>query len=192
MTLLEVIVVVSIIGIISAIALPRLNVGIGSAGVTAMHEDLALLSVAIELYAAEHLGRYPGSTRADGTNAPNTQGAFLAQMLQYTDANGRAQPSRVGAYRYGPYLRKGIPPLPIGPKAGLTGVKVVTGSTAPAYDAAAEVGWVYNCTTGNILPNVPAANMADLGIDDLVGGRVSDDVTRTLKVGGGSLGVDGK
>jgi hypothetical protein len=157
-----------------------------------MHQDLALVSVAIELYAAEHLGRYPGALRADGSNGPNTEGAFLAQMLQYTDANGAAQATRGGANRHGPYLRKGMPPLPIGPKAGLTGVKVVSGATAPDYDDAAEVGWVYNASTGEIAPNLPAANMDDLGIDDLLGGRVNPDVTGALKLGGGSLGVDGR
>ncbi len=57
-------------------------------------------------------------------------------------------------HRFGPYLRKAMPPCPVAPRIGQTGIAMVSGVTAPAYTAAAATaGWVFNYDTGDIVVN---------------------------------------
>ena len=166
-SLVEMIVVISIIGIITAIALPRFSRGVGSSGAAALHQNLSVLRGAIGFYSAEHQGAYPGA-ESDGLNAAHTEASFVQQMTQFTDSNGQAQNTRDATYRYGPYLRKGMPPLPVGPYAGATGVKVVTGATVPAFVADDTIGWVYNDISGDIIPNLSAANMTKVNLERML------------------------
>ena len=53
-SLLELVIVVVIIGVISAIAIPRMTRGASNAGATALRANLAVLRNAIEIYRAEH------------------------------------------------------------------------------------------------------------------------------------------
>ena len=170
-SLIEMIVVITIIGIITAIALPRFSRGVGSSGAAALHQDLAVLRGALEFYSAEHRGGFPGAT-SDGTNAAHTETSFVRQMTEFTDSDGRAQSIRDATFRYGPYLRKGMPPLPVGPYAGASGVQVVTGATVPAFVADDAIGWVYNDTTGNIIPNLSAANMTKVNAERMLKGQL--------------------
>ena len=134
-SLLELVIVVVIIGIIAAIAIPRMSRGTAGAGDSAVAGDLAVLRNAIDLYAAEHLGTFP--TLAD----------IADQLLQYTDGVGDAQAAKDATHIYGPYLRK-IPPLPVGERKG----KITFTDTVPAAGTA-DAGWYYNATTGDILAN---------------------------------------
>lgn len=186
-SLFELILAVSIIGILAAIAVPRLSQGSGKSVAAALQQDLAVLSKAIELYWAEHANIYPGYADAGGGRSAHSEAAFLAQLLEFTDANGVARAQRGSGYRFGPYLQQEMPALPVGPKQGLSAVKVVTGSTPPAYDATGMYGWVYNDQSGEIIPNIPDAtrsifdsgkvlegdvqSMIDTGYDLLGGGR---------------------
>ena len=165
------IVVISIIGIVTAIAIPRLSRGVGSSGAAALHQNLSVLRGAIEFYAAEHIGVYPGFT-GDGVNAGHTEDSFVLQMTQFSDANGVAQQQPDAAHRFGPYLRKGMPPLPVGPYAGASGVLVVTGATVPAFVADARIGWVYNDTSGNIRPNLSSGDAAKVDVERMLKGEI--------------------
>ncbi len=127
-SLLELVIVVVILGIIGAIAIPRLSQGASGAADSALASNLAVLRNAIDLYAAEHRGNYP--TLAD----------FEDQMLLYSDANGNTQATKDSDHVFGPYLRS-IPPLPVGTEAGSN---VVGGSVA------AGTGWLYDETAGTI------------------------------------------
>ena len=170
-SLVEMIVVIMIIGIITAIALPRFSRGVGSSGAAALHQDLAVLRGAIGFYSAEHRGVFPAA-ESDGVNSAHSEASFVQQMTQFTDSNGQAQDTSDATYRYGPYLRKGMPALPVGPYAGATGVEVVTGATVPAFVADNTVGWVYNDITGNIIPNLSAANMTKVNAERMLKGEL--------------------
>ncbi len=170
-SLVEMIVVITIIGIITAIALPRFSRGVGSSGAAALHQNLAVLRGALEFYSAEHRGAYPGAT-SDGVNAAHTEASFVRQVTEFTDSNGQAQNTRDATFRYGPYLRKGMPPLPVGPYAGATGVQVVTGKTALAFVADDTIGWLYNDTTGNIRPNLSAGDAAKVDVERMLKGEI--------------------
>ena len=130
-SLLELVIVVAILAVIAAIALPRLGGSTDRADDAAVGADLETLQKAIDLFAAEHHGRYP------------TAAAIADQLTQYTDLDGHTRAARDAAHIYGPYLRA-IPPLPVGHHKGDTKV---------AAADSAGVGWLYNETSGEIAPN---------------------------------------
>ena len=109
-SLLELVIVVVIMGIIAAIAIPRMSRASKSAGEAAVESNLAVLQNAIEQYAAEHDGTYP--TVAD----------FEKQLT-----------AKIGDY--GPYLRK-IPEMTTGDNKGSTKVAAAAAKdVAWIYDA---------------------------------------------------------
>lgn len=141
-SLLELVIVVVIIGIIAAIAIPRMSRGTAGAGDSAAAGDLAVLRNGIDLYAAEHGGAFPALA------------TIANQLMQYTDAAGDAQAAKDATHIYGPYLRK-VPPLPVGT---VNKGKITFTDTVPAA-AAADAGWYYNAATGDILANCPDAEV---------------------------------
>ena len=141
-SLLEVVIVVAIIAILAAIGIPRMSRGARGASDSALAGDLANLRNAIDLYAAEHGGLFPGN--AD----PNTQ------LTQYTDMAGGVAVSKDATHIYGPYMRT-IPPLPVGPTR--------KGCTKIAAADAAGIGWIYDKTAGTIRANTTASEKDEAG-----------------------------
>ncbi len=154
-TLIELVAVVLILGILAAIAAPKVFRGSDDAGEAALRQNLAVIRDAIELYALEHGGRFPGST-SDGTNPAGTEAAFKNQLLMYTDANGNVSPTRDAAHPYGPYLRKTFPPAPVGPKKGSNDVAVVGDGQPLSGDN--TTAWKYDYTTGEFILNSNAVS----------------------------------
>lgn len=161
-SLVELVIVIVIIGIIAAIAIPRVSRGSRGAGESSLASNLSVLRNAIELYASEHNGDYPGAkARAGGGVVGNTAADFTEQLTRYTDAVGKTSLTRdpANGIVYGPYLRKGIPPVPVGPVAIRGSTAVVIDTTNPAPVATeADGGWVYNPTTGDIIANTNDPN----------------------------------
>lgn len=146
-SLVELVIVVVIIGVIAAIAVPRISRGAKGAGDSALRGSLQSLRNAIDMYAAEHNGNWPG---ADGQEA-----TLIDQLTKKTNVSG-ATGSGAG-FIYGPYLRRGFPPVPVGPNAG-TATKVKMTNVADLTTVIDEttdptIGWIYNYTTGEIIPN---------------------------------------
>lgn len=148
-SLVELVIVLVIIGVLAAIAIPRMSKGAKGAGETALVGNLAVLRNAIELYASEHGGEYPG---ADGNAA-----TFVDQLTKYSNEAGETVATPDTSHQLGPYLRKGIPPAPVGANKGATDVTVA--DTGPAVGGA--TGWVYNYKTGDIIVNSDAQNEAE-------------------------------
>jgi len=146
-SLLELVIVIVIIGIIAAIAIPRMSRGTAGAADSAVAGDLAVLRNAIDLFAAEHGGKFP------------TLANIKDQLTQYTDDSNTTAPvaTKDTDHIYGPYLRE-VPPLPVGANKGKT---TFTG-TAPG-DTAADAGWYYNENTGEILANCANSETDDSG-----------------------------
>ncbi|MEK6797341.1 MAG: prepilin-type N-terminal cleavage/methylation domain-containing protein [Planctomycetota bacterium] len=139
-SLVELVIVVVIIGVIAAIAVPRISRGAKGAGESAVRGSLAGLRNAIDMYSAEHNGAWPG---ADGLEATLTR-----QLTEQTTAAG------VAGTDFGPYLRKGFPPISVGPNAGkATGVILTNVAPLAVDEAQTTKGWVYNYTTGELIAN---------------------------------------
>lgn len=141
-SLVELVVVIVIIGILAAIAIPRLSRGTSGAGTAAVAANLSYMRQAINLYAAEHNGSYPGPDAAK----------FANQLTLFSDASGATNPSKTAVYKYGPYLQS-IPSCPVGENAGSNAVLVDTTNSPPAVVVAGGEGWVYNSSTGELLVN---------------------------------------
>lgn len=164
-SLVELIVVVVIIGILAAIAIPRFSRGAAGAGDSNIRGNLSVLRNAIELYYYEH-GEYPAE-KGDGTNAAGSEAALIAQLTKYSTDEGVVSDTKTATARFGPYLRTGIPACPVAPRLGKTGVNMVSGSTVPAYTAGAtNAGWVYNYQTGQICVNSDGVDAENISYDD--------------------------
>jgi prepilin-type N-terminal cleavage/methylation domain-containing protein len=136
-SLLELVIVVVIIGIIAAIAIPRMSRGTAGAADSALTGDLAVLRNAMDLFAAEHGGKFP---KADDKLADRLTG--------YTNDQCDSAPvsSKDKDHAFGPYLRA-VPKLPIGANKGSD---KFTSTAPPGTDAG---GWYYSDTSGEVKAN---------------------------------------
>jgi len=157
-SLVELVIVIVILGVIAAIAIPRISSGSKNAGEAALRANLQSIRNAIDWYYGEHHNTFPGAN-GDGTNAAGTQEAFLSQLLAYSDASGNTSTTKDAAHPYGPYLRSPFPKLPVGQKAG-NGNILVSNTTDPlAPDVSQDAGWVYSTATGQFIANCAATEV---------------------------------
>lgn len=148
--LVELLLVIIIIGVIASIAIPRASRGSRVTGDPELVNCLAVLRTAIEEYAADHEGRFPG-TRADRT-AGDAQ-LFVDQLTKFTSAAGEVSDTRTPAHPFGPYIRHGIPALPVGANRNSRSVAIDTRNLIPVVDTSTTAGWIYNPSTGDIIAN---------------------------------------
>jgi len=134
-SLLELVIVIVIMGVVAAVAIPRISRGTAGASDSALTTDLSVLRNAINMYEGEHPGLHP--TVAD----------IADQLTQFTDISGAVSATKTSTHIYGPYIRK-IPALPVGEAKGASGI---------AASSADGVGWIYNASTGNIQANTTAS-----------------------------------
>jgi general secretion pathway protein G len=136
-SLIELVIVVVIMAILGAIAIPRMSRGAAGAADSSLITNLSVLRNAIDLYATEHGGTFPAAATLED------------QLTKYTDASGAAVAAKDATHIFGPYLRQ-MPVLSVGANKGS---KVVVDSTAGAIGTVAG-GWYYNATTGEIFANL--------------------------------------
>ncbi|MEK6674333.1 MAG: prepilin-type N-terminal cleavage/methylation domain-containing protein [Planctomycetota bacterium] len=158
-SLVELVLVVAILGIIAAIAIPRMTNAVSTASAEALHATLNNVRKAIDVYYAEH-NLYPGydpaTTSPDGTY-------FVTQLTQYTDASGRPNPTYAPPYIYGPYLRT---PFPRNPFNGLSAVHVKAKVSFP-NPADGTVGWVADLDEGTFGISATDYDFASIRVDIL-------------------------
>ena len=155
--MLELIMVLSTIGFIAAIAVPRFSSAADQSRDSAVKGDLRNLQFAVEMYAAEHFDRSPaenadGSTQSDGT-------VVIARLLQMTDDSGNIN----AAGPYGPYLRS----WPVNPYTQKTTLRVDASGASKGTD-----GWVLTIGSRvvssdaqvlNSIAGAPSGNSIDSG-----------------------------
>ena len=123
-------IVVVIIGIIGAIAVPRMSSSADNAAQSAVIADEAVLQLAIDLYATEHGGDLPHV-------GASTAKEFYQRFYMKTDALGNVSVSGI----FGPYIN-GIPANQI------NGLNTIRRNGAAA--GANTHGWRYDTTSGTI------------------------------------------
>lgn len=160
-TLVELLIVVIILAILAAIVIPQFSSSTKDAQESALDANLAALRSAIELYKVQH-NSYPGAVASSGGTCPtggtastpgalNTAGAFTDQLLMYTNLAGQACTVGDVTYKFGPYLRKGIPADPINSNATVVVTDPATG--APLTTAVTTGGWKVDTKSGQIIMN---------------------------------------
>ena len=159
-SLVELVIVILIIGVIAAIAVPRIASGGRGATEAALVADLKVLRHAIEIYAAEHDGQFPGAAADGGGNGPGTAGAFASQLTKYSSDSGLVSDTFDTTFRFGPYLVK-IPPISVGPNKGDYTVAIDQVNSPPLVTGGTEA-WAYNPDIGQIIANTDDADMAGL------------------------------
>jgi type II secretory pathway pseudopilin PulG len=150
------VIVVVIIGVVAAIAVPRLASGARGADESALIGSLSAMRRAIDIYSAEHQGDFPGKKNDGGSGGPNSAAAFLSQMTTYSNADGKVAAARDAEHPFGPYLRS-MPGVPVGANKGSTTVVIDTANSPPLV-VPGPAGWVYNPRTGEIIANCDDAN----------------------------------
>lgn len=157
-TLVELLIVVIILAILAAIVIPQFNSASTDTKEAALDANLAAMRNAIELYKAQH-GSYPGAKVSSGGTCPSgstagtggadTATAFTDQLLNYSNSAGQTCTVGDGTFKYGPYLRKGIPVDPI---YNSNAVDARSGGT-PLAPSAATGGWMIDTKSGQIVLN---------------------------------------
>ena len=157
-TLIELLIVVIILAIISAIAIPQFTSATSDAQQSAADANLAAVRNAIELYRAQHAGNaYPGlkpstggscTGGTEGIGGENSEEAFKDQLMYASDKDGRTCSIADATYRYGPYLRQGIPNNPFTDSNSVrmedTGAKLEA-TTGPGKS------WAYDTKSGQFI-----------------------------------------
>jgi len=147
-TLVELMIVVTILGILGALVLPTFQGHIAQAKETAAKDNLKVIRTQIEIYKMNHDGVPPGYI--NGSEAPT---ALLAlQFTATTTLTGAVSPSTIqaGAYVNGPYIKK----LPENPYNKLSDIAYVASGTA--FSAAVDgmsSGWLYKKETAEFTIN---------------------------------------
>lgn len=161
-TLVELLIVVIILAILAAIVIPQFASSTEDAKLSSLQTTLNSMRGTIELYYTQHGQRYPGAYKeTDGTTASATAGdvqtAFVAQLVQYTDANGKVSATKDATYKYGPYLKSAT--LPKNPfVANATNAiallaDIATTSITAASTADGSTGWKFYVKIGRFIAN---------------------------------------
>ena len=152
-TLVELLVVVVILGVLAAIAIPQFSSNTEDAKLAALDSSLAEMRNSVELYYHQHNAAYPGARKyTDGSAAGTTaeaDTAFIKQLTLYSAVTGKTNNSKDTTYKYGPYLKKGVPKNPFNELA-----TVKTDITTTDISAATSSGtsaWKFYVKTGRLM-----------------------------------------
>ena len=154
-SLVELMIVISILGILAAIVLPEFTTQTQQTKEAAAKDCLRILRNTIELYAIQHNNVPPGYFNGDTTTDPTTIG-FLRALTWATNVLGQhAQPGTAG-YPLGPYL----PKLPENPFNGIKSAHLVNDlAVFPAEPVSPELyGWIFQPSTRTTKLNWPGTD----------------------------------
>ena len=159
-TLIELLLVVVILGILAAVAIPQFTDSSTEARTSSLQTNLSVMRSAVEYYRTNHSGKYPGYPSAGG--AP-TAVETTKQLTQASKPDGSTAAPGTAGYAYGPYIRESIPENPIN---GLATILVVAdGAAFPAADN--STGWIYQPQIGKLRANSTGAAPSGKNFYDL-------------------------
>jgi prepilin-type N-terminal cleavage/methylation domain-containing protein len=162
-TLVELLVVIIIIGILAAVAIPQFGSKSDDAKKTALKQNLRTLRSAVERYYNDHRNTYPGvikthKTTAAGTAAAHTdtEQALIKQLTAYSDEFGNTCDEKDASFPFEPYIKRQLPENPLYAETASSdpdGVTVTTDTTRLSADASPTTGWKYSSATGEMIAN---------------------------------------
>ncbi|UCC99274.1 MAG: prepilin-type N-terminal cleavage/methylation domain-containing protein [Phycisphaerales bacterium] len=142
-TLIEVILVVTILGILAAVVLPTFSDHATSAKESAAKSNLMTIRSQIELYKLQHNGVPPGYVNGTAASVDVLTLQFVGTST--VDGVASSNPNPTSPFIYGPYLKK----IPKNPFNNLSTIAYVAEATAfsAAVDGTSS-GWLYKKETG--------------------------------------------
>ncbi len=155
-TLVEILIVVIILGVLAAVAIPQFSSSTEDAQMSALDMTLTEMRNAIELYYHQHGAVYPGAKKiTDGSSVGtvgDAQTAFNAQMTLYSAKDGKTANTKDATYKYGPYIKRGM--LPKNPFNGDNAIicDITTGDITTAASSGTG-GWKFYVLTGRLIAN---------------------------------------
>jgi general secretion pathway protein G len=149
-SLVEILIVVTIIGILAAIAVPKFSNASQIARENTLKDDLRLLRTQLNVYKTQH-SLYPGYPAGDPNQTP-TAAVAADQLLKHTDALGNVSDAGTSHYKWGPYLDA----IPRNPVNGNADIKIL--SSGDAFTPDGTTGWLYQPFTGMIKANNPGSD----------------------------------
>jgi general secretion pathway protein G len=153
-TLVEILIVVIILGVLAAVAIPQFTSSTEDAQLSALDMTLTEMRNAIELYYHQHGAVYPGAKKqTDGSavgTAAEAQTAFIAQMTLYSAKDGKTSNTKDATYKYGPYIKRGA--LPTNPFNGLNDITCdISTSDITSVASGGTTGWKFYVLTGRLI-----------------------------------------
>ena len=146
-SLMEILIVVVILGILAAIAVPKLSNASHVARENTLKDDLRFLRTQIIVFHSQHQEVYPAYPAGNLAQTP-TEADFVAQMTQFTDDQCNVSASVSAVCKWGPYLTQ----MPDNPINSLHTIKILADSDSLTADN--TTGWLYKPSTGEIAPNL--------------------------------------
>jgi general secretion pathway protein G len=156
-TLVEILIVVIILGILAAIVIPQFTEASSEARVSNLMTNLQTIRSQLLLYKTQHKEAYPAADTGD------TGDTFVAQMTQYTDADGSTNATPSSSYPYGPYLMS----VPSNPVSGNNAVVIQQTGTTAFSAPSADAGWWFNTVTGEFRANLTDSHTTTDGLTKL-------------------------
>lgn len=146
-SLVEILIVVVILGILAAIAVPKLSNASQIARESTLKDDLRFLRTQIQVYRSHHRDVCPGYPNGDMNQTPTGE-LFVQQLINYTDEFGTTSPTATATHKFGPYLTR-MPENPVNAKLD---IKIVGPGEELTPDG--TTGWLYQPSTGQIMANL--------------------------------------
>lgn len=147
-SLVEILIVVAIIGILAAIAIPLLEDQSQKAKESVAKENLQNIRNIIERYAVQHKGVAPGFPNGDITQTPVIN-VLIFQLTLATNSDGAFAAQGTVGYPLGPYLTN----LPENPLNNLSTFYIIKGTPTTPAEPTGTTGWVYNPLTKTVKLN---------------------------------------
>ncbi len=149
-TLVEILIVVVVLGILAAIAVPQFTNASHSANESSLKDDLRYLRT-VSVYQSQHHDVPPGFPQGNTAGTPTSQ-SFSDQLTLFSDEYGNVSATSSSVYPLGPYL----PNIPKNPVNNLNTVEMIGPGPTPTPDD--STGWLYQPSTGFLVPNLSGAD----------------------------------
>lgn len=144
-SLVEILIVVMIVGILAAIAIPKFSNASQLARDNSIKDNLRLMRTQIGVYQSQH-SLNPGYPNGDGTQTPTAQAAS-DQLLNFSDSIGNTSPTMSPVFKWGPYLTD----LPLNSVNNRKDWKILADTDPFTPDD--STGWLYQPGSGTIKVN---------------------------------------
>ena len=117
-TLIEMLIVNTILGILAAVIIPQITITTGEAKLNTLKTNLNSLRSTIEVYYVQHKNKYPGAVKTTGTEAATENDAeaataFKDQLTLFTESTGKTDADKSALTNpLGPYIKAPFPNNP--------------------------------------------------------------------------------